>query len=77
MQSGAHLTPTGIREILAIREAMNDGGKRRYSHFQILASFVESSETTRRASPIGDDDIVRSPLRNGGLEEEIPKVTLE
>jgi len=77
MQTGAHLTPAGIREILAIREEMNDGGKRRYSHSQILASLVESSETTRQASPSGDDDIVRSPLRNGGLEEDIPKVTLE
>lgn len=77
MKTGAHLTPDGIREILAIREEMNDGGKRRYSHSQILASFVESSETTRQASLVSDDDIVRSPLRNGGLEEDIPKVTLK
>jgi hypothetical protein len=77
MQKGAHLTPTGIREILEIRTEMNDGGKRRYSNSDILASFVESPETTRQASPIGDDDIVRSPLRNGGSEEAIPMITPE
>lgn len=53
MKKGAHLTPDGIREILSIREEMNDGGKRRYSHAEILASLGESSETTRQASPNG------------------------
>jgi hypothetical protein len=77
MQKGAHLTPSGIREILEIRKEMNDGGKRRYSNSDILAKLIESSETTRQASLISGDDIVRSPLRNGGLKEEIPKVTLE
>ncbi len=76
MQKGAHLTKDGIREILAIREDMNDGGKRRYPHEQILATLDESSETTRQAS-LGDDDIVRSPLRNGGSEEAIPKTASE
>ena len=50
MQSGAHLTVNGIREILEIRSDMNDGGKRRYAHEEILATLVESSETTRQAS---------------------------
>jgi hypothetical protein len=50
MQIGAHLNESGIREILAIREEMNDGGNRRYSSPQIIAQLVESSETTRRAS---------------------------
>lgn len=77
IQKGSHLTPTGIREILAIREDMNDGGNRRYSHSEILNSLVESSETIRQASQNCDDDIVRSPLRNGGLEEAIPKVAFE
>jgi hypothetical protein len=77
IQKGAHLTPTGIREILAIREHLNDGGNRRYSHSEILNSLVESSETIRQASQNSDDDIVRSPLRNGGLEEAIPKVAFE
>lgn len=71
MQRGAHLTTNGIREILAIREEMNDGGKRRYAHTDILASIVESSETIRRASttPV-DDDIVRSSPRGGGAAED-------
>ena len=38
MQNGAHLTTNGIRQILEIREDMNDGGKRRYAHVDILAS---------------------------------------
>ncbi len=37
MQEKKHLTPEGIREILAIRADMNDGGKRRYSDEEILA----------------------------------------
>jgi hypothetical protein len=49
MQNGAHLTTDGIRQILEIRDNMNDGGKRRYSHETILAALVESSETTRQA----------------------------
>lgn len=77
IQQGAHLTKNGIREILEIRNDMNDGGKRRYAHVDILASLVESSETTRQASPIGDDDIVRSSWRHEGLAEEIPMIALE
>jgi hypothetical protein len=77
MQRGAHLTRNGIREILEIRERMNDGGKRRYAHVDILASLVESSETTRQASSIDDDDIVRSSSRDEGLAEAIPTITLE
>ena len=38
MQSGAHLTKNGIRQILEIRKDMNDGGKRRHAHVDILAS---------------------------------------
>jgi hypothetical protein len=77
MQRGAHLTRNGIREILEIRDGMNDGGKRRYAHQVILASLVESSETTRQASPSGDDDIVRSSWRHEGRAEEIPQVVSE
>ena len=77
MQRGAHLTANGIREILEIRNEMNDGGKRRYAHQDILASLVESSETTRQASPTGDDDIVRSSWRHEGRVEEIPQVASE
>lgn len=38
MKSGAHLTTRGIRQILEIREDMNDGGNRRHAHVDILAS---------------------------------------
>ena len=38
MKKGAHLTKNGIRQILVIREDMNDGGKRRHAHVDILAS---------------------------------------
>ena len=70
MQSGTHLTKNGIREILAIREEMNDGGKRRFAHSDILASLLESSETIRQASTIEvGDDIVRSSSRDEGLVE--------
>jgi len=72
MQGGAHLTIGGIRDILEIREEMNDGGKRRFTHLEILDSLAESSETIRRASTfIVDDDIVRSLPRGEGLSEGI------
>ena len=74
MQRRAHLTREGVREILEIRDRMNDGGKRRYAHSDILASLVESSETTRQAS-YSDDDIVRSSSRDEGLAEVIPTIT--
>ena len=77
IRKGAHLTQNGIREILEIRNDMNDGGKRRYAHADILASLVESSETTRQASLICGDDIVRSSLRNEGPKEMIPMVAPE
>jgi LAGLIDADG endonuclease len=77
MKSDAHLTKDGIRQILEIRSDMNDGGKRRYAHADILASLVESSETTRQASPISDDDIVRSSWRHEGHAESLPHVATE
>lgn len=36
LQSGRQRTAEGIREVLAIRRDMNDGGKRRYSDAEIL-----------------------------------------
>lgn len=67
----AHLNPDGIRKILEIREDMNDGGKRRHAHTDILASLTESSETIRQAPPANasGDDIVRSSSRDGEPEE--------
>lgn len=55
MQEGRHQTKEGIREILRIRQQMNDGGKRRYSDAEILARFQpgESSETIRQTSAGG------------------------
>jgi hypothetical protein len=77
MQKGAHLNRNGIQQILEIREDMNDGGKRRHAHVDILASLVESSETTRQASPQSDDDIVRSSARVEGSAEAIPPIAFE
>jgi hypothetical protein len=77
MKEGAHLTANGIQQILEIREDMNDGGKRRHAHVDILASLVESSETTRQASINVDDDIVRSSSRDEGSVEAIPMIALE
>jgi hypothetical protein len=57
----AHLDRDGIEKILEIREDMNDGGKRRHAHADILASLAESSETIRQAPLSSGDDIVRSP----------------
>ena len=45
---GAHLNLTGIREILAIRSDMNDGGKRRYGDEEILARFTAQQENPQR-----------------------------
>lgn len=69
VREGEHLRADGIRSILEIRESMNDGGKRRHSHADILATLTESSETIRQAPPQSGDEIVRSPLRDGGLKE--------
>lgn len=77
IKEGAHLNSNGIREIIKIRDDMNDGGKRRYSHSEILASLTESSETTRQASHVSDDDIVRSPSRDGGRIRESEYVASE
>ena len=77
MKEGAHLTVNGIQQILEIREDMNDGGKRRHAHVDILASLIESSETTRQASTKIDDDIVRSSSRDEGSVEAIPMIALE
>jgi LAGLIDADG endonuclease len=39
---GSHKTPDGIRELLTLRRNMNDGGKRKFSEDQILASLLIS-----------------------------------
>ena len=54
MKGNRHLTYEGIKEILKIREDMNDGGKRRYSDQEILNRFKESSETIRQTPPAAE-----------------------
>ena len=62
---GEHLKKKGIKKMLEIRREMNDGGKRKYSEFEILSKLQESPETTRQTSdPISDDDIVRSSAKS-------------
>jgi hypothetical protein len=72
VREGEHLRADGIRKILKIREGMNDGGKRRHSHADILATLTESSETIRQAPLSSGDDIVRSLPRGRG-SGEFPK----
>ena len=52
MADEAHLNREGIVKLLKLRRNMNDGGKRKYTHGEILAAFdaMESSETIRRTS---------------------------
>ena len=47
VSSEQHQTKGGIEKILKIRQEMNDGGKRKYSHEAIMKAFEESSETIR------------------------------
>ena len=70
IQNKAHLSEEGIKKILDIRSDMNDGGKRRYQHHEILATLVESSETTRQAFSNENDDIVRSLWRHKGSDND-------
>ncbi len=39
MNEGAHLTKEGIVDLISLRRAMNDGGKRKYSEEEILGVF--------------------------------------
>jgi hypothetical protein len=57
VKQGRHLKEEGMKQILAIRRDMNDGGKRKFSNSEILEAFKESSETIRQ-TPKGDE-IVR------------------
>jgi hypothetical protein len=65
VQSGRHLVPAGIEEILVLRAPMNRGGKRRRSDDQIIATLRswESSEAIRRAPTLKpwDEDMVHAP----------------
>ena len=49
MKEGKHLTRQGLMEILALRDPMNRGGKkRRFDSQRIITSLLGSSETIRR-----------------------------
>jgi LAGLIDADG endonuclease len=65
VQSGRHLSPSGIEEILILRGPMNRGGKRRRSDAQIIAALRtwESSEAIRGAPSLKprDEDMVHTP----------------
>ena len=50
MKEGRHLEYEGIEEILAIRNEMNDGGKRRYSDQQIREEFENPQRPYARLS---------------------------
>jgi hypothetical protein len=69
VQSGTHLSASGIEAILLLRGPMNRGGKRRYSNDEIIASLSdwESSETIRRAPSLKqrDEDMVHASWRHG------------
>jgi hypothetical protein len=65
VQSGRHLTPRGIGEVLALRGPMNRGGKRRRTDDEIIEALRiwESSEAIRRAPALKqrDEDMVHAP----------------
>jgi LAGLIDADG endonuclease len=65
VQSGRHLIPLGIGEILALRGPMNRGGKRRRTDDDIIEALRiwESSEAIRRApsSKQRDEEMVHAP----------------
>jgi hypothetical protein len=47
ISEGSHLHKSGIKKILELRSAMNDGGKRKFSDIEIISA-LESSETKRQ-----------------------------
>jgi hypothetical protein len=65
VQSGRHLSPAGIEEILTLRAPMNRGGKRRRTDREIVTVLRswESSEAIRRAPSLKlrDEDMVHAP----------------
>jgi LAGLIDADG endonuclease len=64
VQSGRHLSPSGIEEALILRGPMNRGGKRRRSDEQIIAALRawESSEAIRGAPSLKprEEDMVHT-----------------
>jgi hypothetical protein len=62
MDQGKHLDSEGLREIIAVREKLNEGrGRRRkYNQNDVEVVVKESSETIRQTPMQIGDDIVRS-----------------
>jgi hypothetical protein len=60
MRQGYHLTREGIQEILKVRVAMNDGGKRRYVDAEILKQFENPQRLYAGPAETLQDDIVRT-----------------
>ena len=60
MRQGHHLTREGIEEILKVRSAMNDGGKRRYIDAEILKQFENPQRLYAGPAEALQDDIVRT-----------------
>jgi LAGLIDADG endonuclease len=60
MRQGYHLTQKGIEEILKVRLAMNDGGKRRYIDAEILKQFENPQRLYAGLAEAQRDEIVRT-----------------
>jgi hypothetical protein len=73
VQSGDHLSPTGLRRIVELRSPMNRGGKRRRTDDEIgqLLEEWESSEAIRKAPWLKprDEDMVHASWRHGEEHE--------
>ena len=54
IEAGKHLTKEGVEEILEIRKEMNDGGKRRYSDEEILAT-IENPQRPHAGPHLEDE----------------------
>ena len=55
-----HLTKKGIKQVLELREQMNNGSKYKYSSEFIWRKLEKSSETIRQTEVNTSDDIVRT-----------------
>ncbi len=60
IKDNRHLTIEGIKEILEIRENMNDGGKRKYSDKEIMSLITNPQRPHAKPQVKSADDMVRS-----------------
>ena len=61
---GEHRTKEGLAGLLEIVFSVNGGGRYRRASLGEILSGLESSETIRRTSRSGDEDIVRAAWRH-------------